>query len=140
MRDSIDKLRRIYKEQVLSGRTRDVRLLGRKCEARMLRTFLGIEVKLGNRRITCPDLSTARYVKLFGELGIPSIRLPYDPTRTARLLPELESAVQTILDELRAGEPQKLKAARTFKEIRRQLRLAEEGKTGPGPDPDHRPQ
>jgi hypothetical protein len=126
MRDGIQRLRRIYEEEVLSGRTREVRLLGRKCQARMLHTFLGLEVKLENRRITCPDMTTARYVKLFGEMGIPRIRIPYDPTKTARLLPDLEGAVQTILEELQADEPEQgMAAARAFKEIRRQLRLAE---------------
>jgi hypothetical protein len=134
MKESVDRLRRIYEEDVLSGRTRKVRLLGRKCQAQMLQTFLGLEVKLENRRITCPDLTTARYVRLFGEIGIPSIRIPYDPTKTARLLPELEKAVQAISEDLRAEEPpSSLAAARVFKEIRRQLRLAEERNPGTGP-------
>ena len=51
-------------------------------------TFLGFELKLSRKRITCPDMVTARYLMLFAEMGMDAVSIPYDPTQTARLLPE----------------------------------------------------
>ncbi len=48
--------------------------------------------------ILCPDLVTARYLKLFSELGCRTIRLPYDPTVTAKLVPVMEYALESIAD------------------------------------------
>jgi len=87
----------IYKQEVLPIKTRTLRLVGRKCSARVIHTLLGYEVKASFKRIQCPDMVTARYVKLFTELGCRSIKLPYDPTVTARLIPELERAVESLL-------------------------------------------
>ena len=87
----------IYKQEVLPIKTRTLRLIGRKCSARIIHTLLGYEVKASFKRIQCPDMVTARYVKLFTELGCRSIKLPYDPTVTARLIPELERAVESLL-------------------------------------------
>jgi len=44
---------------------------------------------------------TARYLKLFTELGCHSIRLPYDPTLTAEILPGLEAAYDRIVTGVR---------------------------------------
>lgn len=86
----------IYRDEVLSNKTRTIRLLGMKSPAKINQTLLGYEVQARHKRILCPDLVTARYLKLFSELGCRSIRLPYDPTLTARLIPVLESAYQSI--------------------------------------------
>jgi len=88
----------IYRREVLSNKTRTVRLLGTKCSANIMQTLLGYEVQAQHKRIQCPDLVTARYLKLFSEIGCHTIRLPYDPTLTARLVPTLESAYQNIKD------------------------------------------
>lgn len=96
-----DNIKSLYRAQVLSGRTRTVELLGRKCRPEILRTFLGLEVKAGRKRITCPDLSTARYLKIFAELGLESVEIPYDPTVTARILPELERSFQGLKRRIR---------------------------------------
>ena len=88
----------IYRREVLSQQTRTVRLLGIKCSASIIQTLLGYEVQTLHKRIQCPDLVTARYLKLFSEVGCHSIRLPYDPTLTARLIPVMESAFQNITD------------------------------------------
>jgi len=86
----------IYRQHVLSGKTRSIHLLGHKSQARIQETLLGYEVKAEYKRIQCPDMVTARYLKLFTELGCRTIRLPYDPTVTAALIPELERAVAAI--------------------------------------------
>jgi len=57
-----------------------------------MHTLLGIELKIGRQRLSCPDLSTARYLALFARLGVAAVALPYDITRIARLADELESS------------------------------------------------
>jgi hypothetical protein len=81
---------------VLPIKTRSIHLLGRKTPAQIIETLLGYEVKAAYKRIQCPDKVTARYLKLFTELGCRTIRLPYDPTVTANLIPQFEQAVAKI--------------------------------------------
>lgn len=88
----------LYRREVLTQQTRTVRLLGVKCTATIIQSLLGYEVQTMHKRIHCPDLVTARYLKLFSGLGCHSIRLPYDPTLTAKLIPLMESALHSILD------------------------------------------
>ena len=85
-----------YRMQVLPIKTRVIHLLGRKAPAQIIETLLGYEVKSRYKRIHCPDRVTARYVKLFAELGCRAIRLPYDPTVTARLIPDFERTAEAI--------------------------------------------
>lgn len=87
----------IYRREVLPQKTRTVRLWGTKCSADVMQTLLGYEVRAQRKRIQCPDLVTARYLKLFSEIGCHTIRLPYDPTLTARIVPVLEAAYQNIM-------------------------------------------
>ena len=96
----------IYRTEVLPIKTRRLQLLGRKCYAAILHTLLGYEVKAEVKRIQCPDLVTARYVKLFSELGCRSVHLPYDPTVTARLIPEMEQSLERIRASVREMFPQ----------------------------------
>jgi hypothetical protein len=49
---------------------------------------------------------TARYLKLFTELGCHTIKLPYDPTLTALLIPEFEAAVERIVKGVRTLFPE----------------------------------
>ncbi len=92
----VEEFKRIYCRKVLRQRTRIVELLGRKCSPRIMQTFLGFELKLGRRRLTCPDISSARYLKIFAQLGLAEARIPYDPTSTAALLPDLERSLMRI--------------------------------------------
>ena len=89
-------LAEIYQKHVLSGKTRTIQLLGRKHPARIIHTLLGCEVQASYKRIQCPDMVTARYLKLFTELGCRSIKLPYDPTVIAAILPDMEACVANI--------------------------------------------
>lgn len=90
-----------YQRLVLPIQTRNIHLLGRKSPALIIETLLGYEVKASYKRIHCPDMVTARYIKLFTELGCHSIRLPYDPTVTANLIPQFEHSVSKILSGVR---------------------------------------
>lgn len=90
-----------YRDQVLTQKTRTIRLLGRKCSARIIHTLLGYEVQASYKRIQCPDLVTARYLRLFSELGFHSIKLPYDPTLTERLIPVFEATVTSLKEQIR---------------------------------------
>lgn len=117
----------IYRREVLTQKTRTVRLLGVKCAAKIIQTLLGYEVQAVHKRIHCPDLVTARYLKLFSELGCHSIRLPYDPTVTARLIPTMESALQSIMDTVAIIFPKDLKRRqyvirKVFAIVRNELR------------------
>jgi len=96
----------IYHSEVLTVKTRTIRLLGRKISAHIFNTLLGFEVKASFKRIQCPDMATARYLKIFTELGCRTIKLPYDPTVTARLLPELEVAQERLVSGVRLLFPQ----------------------------------
>lgn len=124
----------IYREKVLPIRTRTIQLLGRKGSARIMKTLLGYEVQSARKRIQCPDLVTARYLKLFMELGCRSIRLPYDPTVTAALVPQFEAALQRIGEEVRRLFPrdrgrQLYVTQRIYRIIRARLR------SRPAPEP-----
>lgn len=90
----------IYAAKVRTQRTRAVLLeiAERENEAEIFYTLLGIELKTGSRRIACPDLATARYLRVFVRLGCQRIAVPYDITKISVLADELETAWQkTIL-------------------------------------------
>lgn len=119
----------IYRREVLPQATRTIRLLGKKCKAVILHTLLGYEVQASYKRIHCPDLVTARYIRLFSELGCHSIRLPYDPTVTARLIPEMEAAaegIQKAVEGLFPADPgvQRYVIRRIYGIIRRELQFS----------------
>lgn len=126
MKEEIDRLRRLYCEQVLPGRTRTVRLLGRKCSVELMKTFLGFEIKMGRKRVTCPDMTTARYLKIFAELGFKEVEIPYDPTRTAALLPDLQEAFLQ-LNQRREDRGDPAAQRRLYARVRRTLGRCGEG-------------
>lgn len=106
----------IYCQQVVPFKTREIILPGRKCSAQIMYTFLGYEVKAGKKRLTCPDLVTARYLRLFAELGMKQVLIPYDPTRTLRLIDRLERSFESLKQ---SGEGQALR--KVFARLRRAL-------------------
>ena len=89
----------IYRTKVRSQRTRAHQLEIPKRENRALiqHTLLGVELKVGNKRFSCTDLSTARYLQIFARLGCQAVAVPYDITKISTLADELESAWQKIL-------------------------------------------
>ncbi len=91
-----------YRREVLPVKTRTIHLLGKKTPARIITTLLGYEVQASYKRIHCPDMVTARYLKLFSEIGCHSIKLPYDPTVTAHLIPGLEDSMDRVVKGVRS--------------------------------------
>lgn len=94
-----DWLPAIYREKIRTQRTRcyafDVP--ARENAATIHYTLLGIELKVGKRRFACPDLATARYMRVFARLGCPEFAIPYDITKTSVIADELEIAWQRTL-------------------------------------------
>ena len=134
IRQEIEKLSGIYAQEVLSRRTRVVSLPGRKCQPQIVDTFLGYELKALRRRITCPDMSTARYLRIFAEVGMHAIRTPYDPTHTIRVVPDLERSLKQIKELLHqeklSPKRHQSKLRNIYKKIRDKLQRLE-GTTAP---------
>lgn len=89
----------IYREKIRVLRTRAYLLdiPSRENEAEILHTLLGVELKVGRKRLSCPDLSTARYLRIFARLGVNEIAVPYDISKIAAFADELESGWQYTL-------------------------------------------
>ena len=87
-------LPRIYRERILKLRTRSYHFESNKPAARVdiQHTLLGVELKVGRRRLLCPDLATARYLSVFARLGCKDVAVPYDITKISHLADELESS------------------------------------------------
>ena len=102
----------IYEEKVRSGRTRsfDLPVKPHENDPQILHTLLGIELKVGKSRVSCPDLGTARYLAVFARIGSPKIAVPYDITALSGLADELETAWHRLLlilrEETRSSNPQ----------------------------------
>ena len=82
----------IYREKVRTQRTRAYHLdiPQKEHRAEIQHTLLGIELKIGNKRFSCPDLSTARYLQVFARIGCQEVAIPYDITKISILADELE--------------------------------------------------
>ena len=95
-------LPRFYHERILPLRTRAHRLSAagtavRPEQVQVQHTLLGVELKIGRRRLTCPDLATARYLATFARAGCTEVAVPYDISRISLLADELESSWQRML-------------------------------------------
>jgi len=92
-------LPRIYRERILKLRTRSYQFENAKPSARVIiqHTLLGVELKVGRRRLLCPDLATARYLSVFARLGCTAVAVPYDITKISHLADELESSWYRML-------------------------------------------
>ncbi len=89
----------IYEEKIRPQRTRSVELdIPEKLNSpKILHTLLGIELQIGQVRIACPDLSTARYMRIFARIGSGSFAMPYDITQLSSIADELEAGWQKTL-------------------------------------------
>jgi hypothetical protein len=89
----------IYETKILTQRTRQYELKagGKLSQVEILHTLLGIELKINNRRLLCPDLATARYLAVFARLGCDLIAVPYDISQISRIADDLESSWQRML-------------------------------------------
>lgn len=92
-------LPRLYRERVRALRTRvyPLPVASGEPSVRVQHTLLGVELKIGRRRLSCPDLATARYLSVFARAGCAEIAVPYDITKISRLADDLESAWQRTL-------------------------------------------
>src|ERR1043165_1346191 len=92
-------LPRIYRERILKLRTRSYHFESAKPAARVdiQHTLLGVELKVGRRRLLCPDLATARYLSVFARIGSSDVAVPYDITKISHLADELESSWYRML-------------------------------------------
>ena len=92
-------LPQIYRERVRKLRTRSYHFEIPGASKRILiqHTLLGVELKVGGKRLLCPDLATARYLSVFARLGCEDVALPYDITKISQLADELESSWYRML-------------------------------------------
>jgi hypothetical protein len=92
-------LPRIYRERILKLRTRSYHFENAVASARVViqHTLLGVELKIGRKRLLCPDLATARYLSVFARLGCKDVAVPYDITKISHLADELESSWYRML-------------------------------------------
>jgi len=105
----------IYRDKIRPSRTRqyELRSPAKKAPVEILHTLLGIELKIGNRRLLCPDLATARYLSVFARLGCDLIAVPYDITQISWIADELESSwhrMILLIDLLTDGRSERLRA------------------------------
>ena len=103
-----DWLPSIYEKKIRSQRTRSYKLNIPKRENRadIQYTLLGIELKVGRKRFACPDLATARYLRVFARLGCNEFAVPYDITKISPAADEIETSWQRslVLLEKLAGD------------------------------------
>jgi hypothetical protein len=108
-------LPRIYRERIRKLRTRSYHFDKPSTSARIMiqHTLLGVELKVGRRRLLCPDLATARYLSVFARLGISDVAVPYDITKISQLADELESSwyrMFLLIEQEARAESARLKA------------------------------
>ena len=89
----------IYGKKVRAQRTRSYHLdiPVRENRADIQYTLLGIELKVGRKRFACPDLATARYLRVFARIGCRDFALPYDISQISGIADELETSWQRTL-------------------------------------------
>lgn len=61
-------------------------------EPQIMHTLLGVELKVGKKRIACPDLSHARYLAVFARIGCKEVAVPYDITSLSAVADNLETS------------------------------------------------
>ncbi len=130
---------RLYRERILTSRTRShaVPPAAKGARVEVLHTLLGIELKVGRRRVSCPDLATARYLSVFARAGVARVAVPYDITKISRLADDLESAWQRTLllaDHLTEARAPSFRArvrSAALKQVRREIEEAGAGTAVP---------
>lgn len=126
-------LPRIYRERILKMRTRayEFPALPKRAAPRIHHTLLGIELKVGRRRMLCPDLATARYLAVFARAGCKAVAISYDITRISQIADELESSwhrMFLLLDEVTRDESLRARTRRLLvTRVREQIASAGAG-------------
>lgn len=108
-------LPRIYRDRILTLRTRSYSIgpATKNAPVEVQHTLLGVELKIGRRRLQCPDFTHARYLAVFARLGCPEVAVPYDITKIARLADDLESAWHRMLLTAEFSTAQRLQSFRS---------------------------
>lgn len=111
----------IYRDQVLKAPTRSYNLGPIKGHPRVSiqQTLLGVELKIGHRRLSCPDIGTARYLAIFAKVGCHKVVVPYNITKIPPVADQLESSWHRMLSRIErhaVGRPESFKTR-----IRRRL-------------------
>lgn len=130
---------RIYGEQVRTLRTRSHALppAAKSARIEIQHTLLGVELKVGRRRVSCPDLSTARYLSVFARANCAEVAVPYDITKISHLADRLEQGFERALlfaEHAAAGRADTFrKRLRRFivEEMRREIEGAGAGEAVP---------
>ncbi len=104
----------IYRDRIRPLRTRSYQLNApsKQTAVEVMHTLLGVELKLGRRRLLCPDLATARYLAVFARLGVAEVAVPYDITQISRLADDLESSwyrMQMLVEHLTTERSERLR-------------------------------
>lgn len=129
----------IYRNRILPMRTRryELKASAKPQLVEIIHTLLGIELKIGKRRLLCPDLATARYLSVFARLGVEEVAVPYDITQISRIADELESSwfrMLTLTEHLTAGRSARLRGlvrSRLVVELRNEITRLGAGKAIP---------
>ncbi len=105
----------IYRERIRTRRTRAYEFPGltRNARVEIQHSLLGVELKIGRRRLLCPDLATARYLSVFARAGCEHVAMPYDITKISQFADELESSWHRMLllaEHKSAGKSESFKA------------------------------
>lgn len=93
-------LANIYRDRILRLRTRAYQFPSQpasNANVAVQHTLLGVELKIGRRRLLCPDLATARYLAVFARVGCKDIAVPYDITKVSQFADEFESSWHRML-------------------------------------------
>jgi hypothetical protein len=130
---------RIYRERILPLRTRAhaVPVAAKNASVEVQHTLLGIELKVGRRRVSCPDFATARYLSVFARAGVAAVAVPYDITKISRLADDLESSWQRTLllaDHLTEGRADTFRSrvrSATLKAVKQEIEAAGAGTAVP---------
>ena len=127
---------RLYRDRILKLRTRSYNFDYLKPSGRIAiqHTLLGIELKIGRKRLLCPDLATARYLSVFARLGCVDVAIPYDITKISRLADDLESAwfrMILLTDQSATGKVRTRLRGLLFATIRTEILAAGAGTTIP---------
>ena len=130
-------LPRIYRDRMLKMRTRayEFPALAKRTAPRIHHTLLGIELKVGRRRMLCPDLATARYLAVFARAGCHAVAIPYDITKISQIADELESSwhrMFLLLDDITRDERPRARTRRLLvSQVREQIAAAGAGPRAP---------
>ncbi len=95
----------IYAERIRPLRTRsfEMEIPERENSPAILRTLLGVELKVGRRRLACPNFETSRYLAVFAQIGCREVAIPYDITQIPLLADHLESSLIDLIGDLQTA-------------------------------------